>query len=76
MQASQSPVVGMVIGTVVYILLSVIILSLFNQLAVTGSAGGTGLLRQVWSVWLLLGVGLGVADGLVLIQFITSGGRR
>jgi hypothetical protein len=70
----DSPLVGLVIGSVVYLLLSLVLISFLGGIPETliHEMSDT-YVNQIWSAWMTIGVLLFAADGIALLSFLTGG---
>lgn len=71
MPRGQSPIFALVVGNIGYIVVTIIILTLFNQV-LTLSSGAEGFVYQLWNAWLLVGAMLGVGDIAAVVGLLNG----
>jgi len=74
MPRGQSPIFALVVSNIGYVIVTVILLTLFNQLLTLNfSSGAEGFVYQLWNVWLLVGAMLGIGDVAVVVGLLNGG---
>jgi len=74
MPRGQSPIFALVVGNLGYVIVTVILLTLFNQLLTLNfSSGAEGFVYQLWNAWLLIGAMLGVGGIAAIIGLLNGG---
>lgn len=72
MTSEDDLLIGLVVGSLIYVFVTLIILNVFNGIIGLGLQPGSGFLIQIWNTWMMVGAILGVGDAAVIIAFVSD----